>query len=150
MSGERSFRWTSIIALSVFVLCSFPVPHARADEAAASEGEAPIPRECKARFVAGPSVGIPLGLGTATLGGMFIYVGSARAYGAVGVDDRSPGAIAGGTIMLSAGLAAVVYSSIKLRRNLDARFERCGGYNMAHRRDPPRRRIAFDGAYFRF
>lgn len=149
MSIAPLLRWTSIIALSVFVLCGSPIPHARADQGALSEGEAPIPRECTGRFVAGPSVGIVLGLGTATVGA--IGLGGA-AYGAYhsDVENNSPGFIAGFATTFGVGLAAFIYSSIKLHKNLDVRFERCGGYKVAHRREPPRRRIVFDGASFRF
>ncbi len=139
-------------ALLAFFLFASPTVHASAEEESPSGIESSEPRECTGRFVAGPAVGIPLGVGTAALGGVLIYAGTDRFF-----DDSSnarAGFIAGGSITVAAGLAALVYSSIKLRRNLEVRHRVCG----ENRTDRPSgsmsdgraRRVHFDGLGIRF
>lgn len=82
----------------------------------------PVPRECKPRYMAGPGTGLVLGLGSIGLGGPLIWAGTY--YG----EPRSAGEkglIAGGSLMIAAGLAAVVYSGIKLKRNQETRNRVC-------------------------
>jgi hypothetical protein len=82
----------------------------------------PVPRECKPRYMAGPGTGLVLGLGSIGLGGALIgagtYYGEPRSAGEKGL-------IAGGSLMIGAGLAAVVYSGIKLKRNQETRNRVC-------------------------
>jgi hypothetical protein len=119
--------------------------------------ETPVPRECTGRFVAGPAVGIPLGLGTAAFGGVLVYAATNPLGDSFSSDRRSnnaPGAIAGGAILVGAGLAAFLYSTIKLRKNLEARRRVCGrrgGYQpLALEPKRRTRRVFFDGAGIRF
>jgi hypothetical protein len=82
----------------------------------------PVPRECKPRYMAGPGTGLVLGMGAMGLGGPLIWAGTY--YG----EPRSAGEkalIAGGSLMIAAGLAAVVYSGIKLKRNQETRNRVC-------------------------
>ena len=138
--------------LLAFLLFSCPTVHAGAEEESPSGIESSEPRECTGRFVAGPAVGIPLGLETAALGGVLIYAGTDPIFGD---SNNARGAlIASGSITVAAGLAALVYSSIKLRRNLEVRHRVCG----ENRTDRPSglmsdgraRRVQFDGLGIRF
>ena len=90
----------------------------------------PVPRECKPRYMAGPAVGIPLGLGTAAFGSVFTY---AATVDVLVPTPNSRGGIAGGTLMIAAGLATFIYSSIKLKRNMDARRRLCSSIVGPHR-----------------
>lgn len=134
------------------LLFACPTAQASAEEEFPSRIESSEPRECTGRFVAGPAVGIPLGVGTAALGAVLIYAGTDPVF-----DSRSnnaAGVIAGGSIMVAVGLAAFLYSSVKLRRNLETRDRVCSEIR-AHR--PPgstsegrARRVSFDGLGIRF
>jgi hypothetical protein len=82
--------------------------------------------------MAGPAVGIPLGLASVAVGAIFltafnlsedlvedIDVPSER-------DRRDRAFIAGGTLMIAAGAATFLYSSIKLHENRKTRRRLCG------------------------
>lgn len=136
--------------LAVTLLSAFDARHARAEEEPATELGAATPRECTGRFVAGPAVGIPLGAGTATLGGVFIAAGQGLFGDPV---DNSPGAFAAGSILLAAGLTAAIYSSVKLAKNMKVRRRMCGERSyqpLASAFDTHRRKVHFEGTGFRF
>jgi len=86
----------------------------------------PTPRQCKPRFMAGPATGIPLGIGAAVLGGTMVWAGT-DPHGTLFSDSTGSqkGFIAGGAIVMASGLAAFIYSSIKLKKNLDTRARVC-------------------------
>lgn len=99
---------------------------AQIEEAAAVES--PTPRECKPRFMAGPGFGIaasPL----AVVGGTFMIIGGTL--DGLFTDDSnrvsSAGLVAGGSVLVAAGLGTLIFSSVRLSRNLKARRSVCGG-----------------------
>ena len=150
-------RWLALFACLTLLLWGSAAGHALADETTASGAEEPTPRECTGRFVAGPAVGIPLGLGTAAFGGILVYAGTnplGDSFDSNRSGNNAPGAIAGGSILIGAGLAVFVYSAIKLRRNLEVRRSICGDGDryqpLASKPNPHSRRVVFDGAGFRF
>ncbi len=66
--------------------------------------------------MAGPAAGIPLGIGTAAFGATM--VGAAHASTGYGTSIREYRTfIAGGGVLLAAGLGTLIYSSIKLAKN---------------------------------
>jgi hypothetical protein len=102
-------------------------------------------------------VGIPVGLGTAAFGAVLTWAATnplGDAFGGNTADDNSPGGIAGGSILVGAGLAAFVYSAIKLHKNLEVRRDLCREHNLYQplARSPNHhvRRVAFDGMGIRF
>lgn len=112
-------HWFPALGLCVLVLIGSTAGRARAEEGAPSALESPTPRECTGGFVAGPAVGIPVGLGTAAFGAVLIYAATnplGDAFSGEGAGNNSPGGIAGGSILVGAGLAAFLYSAIKLTR----------------------------------
>lgn len=150
-------HWFPVRGLCALVLIGSTAGRARADEGAPPALESPTPRECTGRFVAGPSVGIPVGLGTAAFGAVLIYAASnplGDAFGGDASSNNSPGGIAGGSILVGAGLAAFLYSAIKLHKNLAVRRDLCREHDvyqpLAGSPTPRARRVAFDGAGIRF
>jgi hypothetical protein len=79
-------------------------------------------RECTPRYMAGPGVGIPLGLGTAALGSAFVFVSSVP--NETSLPDGRAAGIAG-AVMIPVGVAAFIYSSIKLSKNRRTRLRVC-------------------------
>jgi len=59
----------------------------------------------------GPGLGIPVGLSTATVGSVLAWAGSVDFWGPT---PNNQEAIAGGTLLIGAGLATFIYSSVKL------------------------------------
>ncbi len=91
-----------------------------------------VPRECTPRYMAGPGVGIPLGLGTAVTGAVFVGYGTAdfELFGQrISWARNPPASIAGGSVMIAAGLTAFLYSSVKLSKNRRQRERVCGRRN---------------------
>lgn len=86
------------------------------------ENEGPR-RECTPRYMAGPAVGIPLGLGTAGLGSALVFVASVP-YTDTSLPDSRAAGIAG-AVILPVGVAAFIYSSVKLAKNRQARLREC-------------------------
>jgi hypothetical protein len=85
----------------------------------------PAPRrECTPRYMAGPATGIPLGLGTAGLGSALVFVASAP-YTDTSLPDSRASGIAG-AVMIPVGVAAFIYSSVKLAKNRQTRLRVCG------------------------
>ncbi len=82
----------------------------------------PVPRECKPSYMVGPGLGIPLGLSTATVGSVLAWAGSVDFWGPT---PNNQGAIAGGTLLIGAGLATFIYSSVKLSKNRHSRERLC-------------------------
>ena len=76
----------------------------------------PVPRECRPRYMAGPGTGVVLGMGSVGVGAPLIWAGTLY-------DARMT---AGASLIVAAGLAAVVASGIKLKRNRDRRAHVCG------------------------
>ncbi len=148
-------RWFGAIALMMFLLTCPSIERAKAQTADVSETPISPPRECTGRFVAGPAVGIPLGLGAAAIGGVLIYAGTNPLGDAFsqGSNNNARGAIAGGAILVGAGLAAFLYSAVKLHKNLEVRRRLCGddGYQpLAVTSGARARRVAFTETGFRF
>lgn len=120
--------------LSVAMGLALPIL-ARADESAKLEikysdieGEYPAPspqRECRPRYMAGPGVGIPLGLGTASVGAAFVFLASTP--NSSSFPDSSSARAVGiaGAVMIPVGLATFIYSSVKLARNRHTRQRVC-------------------------
>lgn len=114
-------------------------PAAQVEVASAAEPSKPVgsvlPRECKPRYMVGPGLGIPLGIGAMTLGGVVVWAGTG-CWGWAGVDCSAPrstserAAMAGGALLLGAGAATLIYSSIKLHRNMQTRTRVCGGTHL--------------------
>ncbi len=144
----------SVLGLCALVLIGSTAGRARAQEEAPSALESPTPRECTGRFVAGPSVGIPVGLGTAAFGAFLIFAATNPLGDVFGGNTNSPGGIAGGSILVGAGLAVFVYSAIKLHKNLEVRRDLCREHDLyqplARSTNLRARRVAFDGAGIRF
>jgi hypothetical protein len=85
--------------------------------------DSPSPRrECTPRYMAGPGVGIPLGLGTAALGSAFVFVSTVPNERSL-PDGRAAGIA--GAVMIPVGVAAFIYSSIKLAKNRQTRSRVC-------------------------
>ena len=146
-----------VLGLCALVLIGSTAGRARAQEEAPSALESPTPRECTGRFVAGPSVGIPVGLGTAAIGAVLIWAATNPTGDLLfgeSADNNSAGGIAGGSILVGAGLAAFVYSAIKLHKNLEVRRDLCREHDLyqplARSTNLRARRVAFDGAGIRF
>ena len=157
MTLRRLPHWFPVLGLCAFVLIGSTPGLARAEGGAPPALESPKPRECTGRFVAGPSVGIPVGLGTAAVGAVLIYAATNPlddAFGGDSAGNNWPGGVAGGSILVAAGLAAFLYSAIKLHKNLDVRRDLCREHDLyqplARNPNPPARRVAFDGAGIRF
>jgi hypothetical protein len=87
----------------------------------------PVPRECKRRYMVGLGIGNPLGLGTFMGGVVMVTIGNYDLSESVDPKTRSDRAfIAGGSIMIAAGLATFIYSSVKLSQNRHERLRVCG------------------------
>jgi hypothetical protein len=101
-----------------------------------TEPDAPsTPHECKPRYMAGPVLGIPLSVGSMILGGVMVGAGTDFQVLASGSGSKVPGLIAGGSVLLAAGAAAMVYSAIKLTKNVQRRALVCDSVNA--KRKPP-------------
>jgi hypothetical protein len=87
------------------------------------------PRECKPRYMAGPAVGIPLGVGSMILGGVMVGAGTDFQVFASGSGTNEPSLIASGSVLLAAGAAAMAYSAIKLTKNVRRRALVCDSVN---------------------
>ncbi|MGB8222794.1 MAG: hypothetical protein WCF10_09405 [Polyangiales bacterium] len=95
-----------------------------------TEPNAPsTPRECKPRYMAGPAVGIPLSVGSMILGGVMVGAGTDYQVLASGSGSNVPGLIGGGSVLLAVGAAAMVYSAIKLTKNVHRRALVCDSAN---------------------
>lgn len=94
-------------------------------------------RECTPRYMAGPGVGIPLGLATAGLGSAFVFLSTTPSSGSSSGKSNSRAAAIAGAVMIPAGLAAFIYSSVKAKRNRRTRKQVCGW--------PPRQPWRLDG-----
>lgn len=93
-----------------------------------SEMPAPlVPRECKPRYMVGPGLGVPLGVGAVMGGAVMVAVGNFQVLGPVPKTRRDRAFIAGGSLMIGAGIATFIYSTIKLQENRHARRRVCGG-----------------------
>lgn len=157
MTLRSSPLWFPVLGLCALVLIGSTAGRARAEEGAPAVLESPTPRECTGRFVAGPSVGIPVGLGTAALGAVLIYAATnplGDAFSGHSAGNNWPGGVAGGAILVGAGLAAFIYSAVKLHKNLEVRRDLCREHDVYQplARSPKHRarRVAFDGAGIRF
>jgi len=122
---------TAFMALLIVALQTALAHPAQADEASQSielrEKPPPsVPRECTGRFMAGPAVGIPLGLGVAAFGSVLISAATVDLFEPRPSSRSERGAIAGGSIMIGTGLAAFIYSSVKLSKNRRVRKRICG------------------------
>ena len=82
----------------------------------------PVRRECKPRYMAGPGVGLTLGMASIGFGG--VMIGFATDDDPFGISAEK-GSIAGGSLMIAAGLAAIVYSGIKATLNGEKRARVC-------------------------
>lgn len=82
----------------------------------------PVPRECTPGYMAGPGSGVVLGLGAIGVGGTFLWAGVSFADSGTGGPNAM---VAGASLMIASGVAAVIYSSIKLKRNAEARRRLC-------------------------
>jgi len=111
------------------------------------EAPAPsVPRECTGRYMAGPAVGIPLGLSVAAFGSVLVAAASADLFESSRPNDPAErGAIAGGSIMIGAGLASFIYSSVKLSKNRRTRKRVCG----SSRKEEEPHRVQWDFAQSR-
>ncbi len=83
----------------------------------------PPRRECTPRYMAGPAAGIPLGLGAAGLGSALVFVASVPFTDPSLPDSRAAGIA--GSVILPVGVAAFIYSSVKLAKNRQTRFREC-------------------------
>lgn len=83
-------------------------------------------RECKARYMAGPAVGIGLGVSSMVLGSIMVSAGTNYSPFASSEGSNVPGLIGGGSALLAAGAGALVFSAIKTKRNVKARARVCG------------------------
>jgi hypothetical protein len=122
---------TAFITVLIVALQTGLADRAQADDVPQSVEllEAPtpsVPRECTGRFMAGPAVGIPLGLGVAAFGSVLVSAAAVDLFGSRPSSRSERGAIAGGSIMIGTGLAAFIYSSVKLSKNRRARKRICG------------------------
>lgn len=128
MNRTHSTAFTSVLVVALQTGLAHP---AQADDASQSVElrEAPppsVPRECTGRFMAGPAVGIPLGLGVAAFGSVLVTAAAVDLFEPRPSSRSERGAIAGGSIMIGTGLAAFIYSSVKLSKNRRARKRICG------------------------
>jgi hypothetical protein len=76
--------------------------------------------------MAGPAVGVPLGLGVVAFGSVLISAATVDFFEPRPNSRSERGAIAGGSIMIGAGLATFIYSSVKLSKNRRVRKRICG------------------------
>jgi hypothetical protein len=84
----------------------------------------PVPRECTPRYMAGPAVGLVVGPGAIVSGLFMVAAGSYRSI----PDQRTGGdraLIAGGAIVMAAGLGTFLYSIGKLVKNRHERRRIC-------------------------
>ena len=111
------------------------------------EAPAPsVPRECTGRYMAGPAVGIPLGLSVAAFGSVLVAAATSDLFEESRPNDpKERGAAAGGSIMIGAGLAAFIYSSVKLSKNRRTRKRVCS----SSRKEEEPRRVQWDLAQSR-
>ena len=93
-----------------------------------------IPRECKPRYMAGPAVGIPLGLGTAGLGSAFVFIATTPSSSRL--RDSSTAIGIAGSVMIPTGTAVFIYSAVKAKRNRQERRRVCNRPAGALRRLP--------------
>jgi hypothetical protein len=82
--------------------------------------------------MAGPALGIPLGLASVAVGAIFVTAVNAGEDLFEDIDipsarnRRDRAFLAGGTLMIAAGSATFLYSSIKLHENRQTRRRLCG------------------------
>ena len=84
----------------------------------------PTPRECKPRYMAGPGTGMALGAGAITGGALMVTAGNLQLFDSPKT-RRERGLIAGGSVLMAAGVAALIYSSVRLAKNRYARQSVC-------------------------
>lgn len=85
-----------------------------------------VPRECTPRYMAGPALGVPLGLGAFMGGVVMVTVGNFHLWEPEPKSRGDRGLIAGGSILMAAGLASFIYSSVKISNNRHTRRRVCG------------------------
>ena len=79
-----------------------------------------VPRECKPRYMAGPAVGLVLGVYAVAFGTVVKRDGFAYP------KQRDPMHTGWGAALIAAGLGTFVYSSVRLAKNRHARRRVCG------------------------
>jgi hypothetical protein len=82
--------------------------------------------------MAGPAVGVPLGLGTFMGGVVMVTVGNFDLFEPDPKTRRDRALIAGGSILMAAGLATFIYSAVRLSQNRQARRRICGAETQRH------------------
>lgn len=82
-------------------------------------------RECKARYMAGPAVGVALGASSMILGSIMVSAGTNYSPFASSEGSNVPGLIGGGSALLAVGAGAFVFSAIKANRNAKTRARVC-------------------------
>ena len=74
--------------------------------------------------MAGPGVGIALGLSAIAFGGILVGVGTD--FSVLGSSGSNvPGLIAGGSALLAVGAGTLVFSAIRAKRNKETRLRVC-------------------------
>ncbi len=84
----------------------------------------PTPRECKPRYMAGPATGMALGAGAITGGALMVTAGNLQLFDSPKTRSQR-GLIAGGSVLMAAGVATLIYSSVRLAKNRYARQSVC-------------------------
>lgn len=82
--------------------------------------------------MAGPAVGVPLGLGTFMGGVVMVTVGNFDLFEPDPKTRRDRALIAGGSILMAAGLATFIYSAVRLSQNRQVRQRICGAETQHH------------------
>ena len=85
----------------------------------------PVPRECTPRYMAGPAVGVVVGPGAIFVGYGMVAAGSFDLFDTYQKTRGQRGLIAGGSIMMAAGLGTFLYSIGKLVVNRRERRRVC-------------------------
>jgi hypothetical protein len=84
----------------------------------------PVQRECTPRYMAGPAVGLVVGPG-AMVGGLFMTAAGSYRSGLGERTARDRGLMAGGALVMAAGLGTFLYSIGKLAKNRHERRRIC-------------------------
>jgi hypothetical protein len=86
----------------------------------------PVPRECRPRYMAGPAVGLPLGVYAIASGTIMVRAGTDMQIFSSPPRHRDPMLIGWGGALIAAGVGTFIYSSVKLAMNRHVRRRVCG------------------------